>query len=841
MDTSIPSETRESSGRWPLFIPAWLRNPAGVAIIAAFVLGFVGMFTIAIEIGRPFVGYASYGFVGRPLVLLAQETPAWFPGWQEAGLRHGDELLTINGLPYHQHVWTETARAYATGSTVELMFYRPATGGVGRAAMTPRLFTVNDFLDLKFPEMLVWVVFWMLAVIVLRARPDSQVNQVFATVTALIGLHRVTAMTSVVMGDQLLQNLPKIAHLVIAGLIPPLVFHMAFLFPVPLKRKPVRTLHVLYFIGLLSGVTLAATRVPFWSRLPVELNAALDQGSYQVMLTLLLAAIVTLFGRLIWSRFRGAFSNGPGWRRVRRVTNIVLAGLVMALPPVISVMAPGIPGFGQRLSPFWEGLDLRYLLLAIPISFALAIIRYHTFQSPTPLFIFVLVISTSALLAAVAVAVWSAVLPGGVSSPGSPHFQTLFFAILIAGLFWSLQTSWRGWFGRLLHRDDRNYASARAFGNRVMSRMSMRAMPEVIARALVDELNLERAAVWSWDEEARAFELAGSAGGGQPPIPRRLVPPPGSPPVDRVMHVAWTETPAWLGRPAAEGLIEIVGYLMVEGRTVGLLGLGRRWDEDIFDERDLAVVELVSQQAALFMQTSLQIEELRRVPARVAAAQEEERHRLASELHDTIQQFLGRLPFLLAVSRDIMAEDRAEATAILNRCMDDVEEASVLLREIRANLAPNQLETSLIKPLHSLADYIEKRTRLKVRLNLPETLDGATTADTRHALYRVIQQAVDNAVAHAEASEVTIMLRQVGDRVLFSVIDDGRGADREALAQAAARGSFGLQSMRARVETVGGEFAFDSAEGRGAVVSGWVPVHDQAFPDVAFAVDDVPG
>lgn len=822
MDTTIPSATRESFGR-RLAIPAWLRNPAGVAVIAAFVIGFAGLFTLAIEIGRPFTGYVSYGFVGRPLVLLAQETPVWFPDWQEAGLRHGDELLTINGLPYPQHVWAETAEAYAAGSTVEVLFYRPLTERVYRANVTPRLFTVNDFLDLKFPEMVVWAVFWMLAVIVLRARPDSLVNQVFATATALIGFHRLTAITSVVMGDELLQNLPKIVHLVVAGLIPPLIFHMAYLFPVPLKRKPVWSLRVLYFTGLLSGVTLAATRAPFWARLPVELNATLDMVSYQVMMTLLTVAIVALFGRLMWSRFRGTLDGGLGRRRVRRVTNIVLAGLIMALPPILFIMAPSIPGIGQRWSPFWEGLDLRYLLLAIPISFALAIIRYHTFRSPSPLFIFVLVVSTSALLAAIGVAVWSAVLPGGVSSPGSPHLQALFFAILIAGLFWSRQTNWRGWFGRLLHRDDRNYASARAFGSRVMSGMGTRAMPETIAQALVDELNLERAAVWSWNPEAGAFELAGSAGNGASPIPQRLVPAPGSPPIDPLMHVAWTDTPAWLGQPAAGGLIEIVHCLMVEGRTVGLLGLGRRWDEDIFDERDLAVVELVGQQAALFMQTSLQIEELRRVPARVAAAQEDERYRLASELHDTIQQFLGRLPFLLAVSRDKMADDPDEAAAILNRIMGDVEDASVVLREIRANLAPNQLETSLTQPLHSLADYIEKRTGMKVRLNLPDTLDEATTAGTRHALFRVIQQAADNAAAHAEATEVTITLQRANGRMLFSVVDDGRGIDEGALAKASARGSFGLQSMRARVETVGGEFAFNAAEGRGAVVSGWVP------------------
>jgi len=813
----------DRAGGRALGLPAWLRNPAGAAIIAAVLFGILGLFTLAVEIGRPFSGYVTYGFLGSRNTILSLETPKWFPGWQEAGLKHGDELLTINGRPYAQHAWSEIEQAYEAGGSLELSVYRPSTGQTFTAELAPRLFTFSNFLDLKFPEFLVWLVFCMLAVIVLRAQPDAQVNQVFATVAALIGLHRLTAVTSMAMDERLLQNLPKMVHLVVAGLIPPLAFHMAFLFPTPLKRDPSRLLRVLYALGLLSGVVLALTRMPFWARVPDKLDVALDTGFYQIMMAMVLFGVLSLFGRLLWVWYRNRSANGPGNRRTRRVVRIVLTGLVMALPPVIVIMLPGIPGVGQRLSPFWEGLDLRYLLLAIPISFALAIIRYHTFQNPSPLFIFVLVFSTSALLAAVAVALWSAHKAAENMTPGSPHFQVLFFAILLASHFWSRQTAWRGWFGRMLHRDDRNYESARAFGHRVMSRMTLRALPESMTQALVDELALERAAVWSWDADTGAFELAGSAGNNMPPVPQRLVPPAGAPSIDRVMHVTWASMPPWLGQPAADGRIEVINRLSVEDRTIGLLGIGRRWDEDIFDERDLAVVELVGQQAALFMQASMQIEELRRVPERVAAAQEEERYRLAGELHDTIQQFLGRLPFFLTVSREKMATDQAEAAAILDRCIGDVEEASVMLREIRANLAPNQLEISLIKPLHNLAEYVEKRTGMKVCLGLSDSLDEATTAGTRHALYRVIQQATDNAVAHAGASEVAITLRRVGGRVLFSVIDDGHGVEPQALTQASARGSFGLQSMRARVETVGGEFAFDSVEGRGTTVSGWVP------------------
>lgn len=66
-------------------------------------------------------------------------------------------------------------------------------------------------------------------------------------------------------------------------------------------------------------------------------------------------------------------------------------------------------------------------------------------------------------------------------------------------------------------------------------------------------------------------------------------------------------------------------------------------------------------------------------------------------------------------------------------------------------------------------------------------------------------------------------LKASGDRVLFSVRDNGRGATEMALQAAETQDSFGLRSMRARLEAVGGEFSFDSKAGQGTVVSGWVP------------------
>jgi len=808
-------------GRLPSILPVWMRNPAGLALLIAIVFGALGISTLAIEIGRPFPGFVAYGFVGRPKIFVSQENPRWFPGITEDGLQPTDLLLTINGRPYHLYSREEISRAYAEGRSVEILTYRPSTEQVFTADITPLPFSFLNFLDLKFPEIVVATVFLMVGFIVLRARHDSPVNQTFAVATAMIAGHRLTAITSFTMDATLIPNLPRIGHLLAAGLLPPLIFHVAVLFPFPMRRKPVWAIYSLYISSIIAGSVMAMARMPFWARLPMKLGATLDDVAYRFIILMYGVATVMIFGRMIREGLH--HRGGAGDRRTRRVVIIVLGGLILAFPPVFVLMAPGIPGLRWIPTSFWGALDLRYFLLAIPLAFALAIIRYHAFRGPSRLSMVVLIISLSALTASVAVGTWSFIMQSPHLTPGSPNFQVLFITILITGFFWSRQSDWRGWFGRLLRRTDQNFESARSFGNRVMSRTPLRAMPETIATALVDELDVERAAVWTYDVDAGAYELAGAAGGVDPPVPPRLVPAPGAPDPDRVIHVGWVETPIWLGRPAAEGRIEVVTPLKVNERMIGLLGVGRRWDEDIFDERDLTVVDLVGQQASLFMQASMQIEELRRVPVRVAAAQEQERYRLAGELHDTIQQFLGRLPFFLATARDKMKFDQPMSSAILDRCLDDVEEASIVLREIRANLAPNQLTNSLAGPLYNLAGYIEKHTELKVRLDLPMELDEATTVDSRHALYRVIRQATDNAVTHAKATEIDITLQLEDGRTLFLVRDDGHGVGRDELALAAARGSFGLQSMQARVKAAGGEFVFDSAEGQGTTVSGWVP------------------
>ncbi len=610
-------------------------------------------------------------------------------------------------------------------------------------------------------------------------------------------------------------NLPRVGISVAAGLAGGLTAYLAFVFPVPLPGRPRALLRFLCSFGLASGLGLAATRLPLWANTP-GLEAAVDTSSYVVMLVILLIGVVALFGRLIWSWFRERQT-----RRQRRAAFIVLVGLASSLPAVMIFVGPLFLGLENWVT-HWRGLDLRYLMLAIPISFAYVIIRFQTFQSVSRLFIFVMVLSLSGLLAALGAWLWLLGLPDGMAVARPPFF-VLFVCLFLAGLWWSSSADPRGLLGRFLHRESRTYDSARAFGRRVIDVTNVRELPTAMAGALVDELELERAAVWLYRPEPNEFQLAAASGVAGQPLPERLAAPAGALDGRATRAQPVGLVPPWLRPLALDGRVEIVVPLVVGGAPLGLLGLGPHWDEEIFDDRDLAVAELVGQQASLFLQASLQVAELRRVPGRVAEAQERERLRVASELHDTIQQFLGRLPFFLAVSRNRIANDPQSAADILDRCLTDVEEAAAMLRRIRVNLAPTQLETNLVRPLQGLIAHVQQRSGLEIELSASDDLEDALGPQTRHALYRVIQQALDNTVAHAAATRAAVVLRRENGRVGFLVRDNGRGSSVEQRRAAQAAGSFGLKSMAARLEMCGGEFNVRSAPGQGTTLTGWVP------------------
>jgi two-component system sensor histidine kinase UhpB len=207
---------------------------------------------------------------------------------------------------------------------------------------------------------------------------------------------------------------------------------------------------------------------------------------------------------------------------------------------------------------------------------------------------------------------------------------------------------------------------------------------------------------------------------------------------------------------------------------------------------------------------------------RLLEVQEEERRHLARELHDEIGQALTAAKLnlkIIAPSVPPAIAGRLEDSAqILDRLLMQVRELSLDLRP------PLLDDLGLVPALRWLADQQARRTGL--RITLAFNVDGLEMdPPLQTACFRVVQEAITNAIRHARAAMVTVELQAEPERVWLVVQDDGAGFDQAAVQQRAAHGaSVGLLSMHERVALLGGGLEVNSAPGRGTEIRAWFPL-----------------
>jgi len=210
---------------------------------------------------------------------------------------------------------------------------------------------------------------------------------------------------------------------------------------------------------------------------------------------------------------------------------------------------------------------------------------------------------------------------------------------------------------------------------------------------------------------------------------------------------------------------------------------------------------------------------------RLAAAQEEERHRLARELHDQMGQHLTALSLGLKVLRDGEPADAASHPR-LRQLQELTELMGKEIHQIALDLRPTALDDlGLRTALVNYAEAWSERSRVAVDFQ-SSGLDGERLpAPLETALYRVLQEALTNVLKHSQAGRVSVVLHRTEGQVTLVVEDDGRGFDAEARPGATGgTGRLGLLGMQERLTLVGGTLTVESAPGGGASVFARVPL-----------------
>ncbi|MGB2868151.1 MAG: PAS domain S-box protein [Bacteroidota bacterium] len=281
----------------------------------------------------------------------------------------------------------------------------------------------------------------------------------------------------------------------------------------------------------------------------------------------------------------------------------------------------------------------------------------------------------------------------------------------------------------------------------------------------------------------------------------------------------------------SEQIVSIVTFpLVVNQRTEGMLVVGFR-KYHIFSDRELRLLGSLAEKSSIAVSNAELYEnlikreqELELLTGARVTAQEEERRRIAREIHDGLGQILTAVKFNLEILEDTFAggaDERKRLVEVKNLLDNAMKEA----REISYNLMPSVLDDFGLAPaLQLFCEQFSKRRNCDVQFHahgLSKRLDPSIEI----GLYRIAQEALNNVAKHAGATETTVQIIMQEERIRMTVEDNGKGiALRSQVARNPGREGMGLVSMRERASSFNGTLTIDSAPGKGTVVTVEIPL-----------------
>lgn len=214
---------------------------------------------------------------------------------------------------------------------------------------------------------------------------------------------------------------------------------------------------------------------------------------------------------------------------------------------------------------------------------------------------------------------------------------------------------------------------------------------------------------------------------------------------------------------------------------------------------------------------------LRRMVAAQEAVREDERKRIARELHDELQQALAAIRLELSGVAGLLPGAPDQARAHLGVVDGLVGSALVATRRMVNDLRPQVLDDlGLAAALDSLASQFRQRTGVSCVFRAGEGLDDlGLRPEVATCLYRIAQEGLQNVAKHAAARRVSLSLaRGAGQRLVLTIVDDGRGMSE---GDSSKEHAWGLLGMRERVQGLDGELVLSSALGQGTRIEVTVP------------------
>ena len=509
-----------------------------------------------------------------------------------------------------------------------------------------------------------------------------------------------------------------------------------------------------------------------------------------VVLLFVASSVLTSITLLAFRAFNSSPVSG------KQSARVALLGMALGTLPFISLtVVPGALGQDPLLPNHITILAWGF----IPVAFAYAIFQYQLLGIRRLIHRGMVhaIVSFALLILIVGILALAASWGNGISGLGT---SLAILSLLTVGgvlIFPTLRRITYGIIDALLYRDDTDYQAVLVDVQQEIG--GARVEPDVetnIARRLVEALNLESVLIILGDE-SRPPVMAG----------------------DKADHVLEQILPFIDSNPSNNGSASVtellvqgdfvlVCDLVSSGQNLGFMALGPKVDGESFVDEEKLLVATLSPLLALAFEKDRLSQELRGVNQRLVDAGEDERGRIAGDLHDGPLQ----KAILLGQEPDLSMEDRGET---LRQLVSE-------LREIGSRLRPSILDDLGVGPaLEWLVEGQAVRAGLKATITLEGFDDDERfNPEAELALFRVTQESLNNVVKHARATHIEVSLSKSGDVLFLKVVDDGAGFHREA----GRPQGFGLSGMRERMLQVNGRLDIHSSPGAGTTVTASLPI-----------------
>jgi len=283
------------------------------------------------------------------------------------------------------------------------------------------------------------------------------------------------------------------------------------------------------------------------------------------------------------------------------------------------------------------------------------------------------------------------------------------------------------------------------------------------------------------------------------------------------------------------GTVFALAPINAKDSPAGILYVEARETRREISERDSELLQIFCDTVGFALQNSRLYHEvlvkgrsLNHLMSRVNSAHEEERRRIARDLHDVVAQALLKIIYSSTFALDFINQDPALAVDEIEEIRGKARESLAELRNIIGNLRPSSLEIlGLQETLRRYTERFEEQSGIITNANLEEIFGLNPQAEL--AIFRIFQEALANVQKHAQARELTIDSSRNGGELVLVIRDNGVGFDPSKIEQHQSTGErLGLLAMRERAELLGGKMEIDSRQGDGTTIIIRLPVEKEA-------------